>query len=105
MVQTKFECRVCGDSIATIFCKDCKDTFCIRCSDLYHNHPSRQRHIRTDLVTPTAGPCMAQSAVGDAATIDVATSASGSTASGIEQQSHAVASPIATAASAGERSR
>ena len=54
MVQTNFECRVCGESTAEKFCKDCKDTFCRNCDEVYHKHPSRQHHVRTELLTSTA---------------------------------------------------
>ncbi|XP_074616900.1 E3 ubiquitin-protein ligase RNF31-like isoform X2 [Acropora palmata] len=54
LVQTNFECRVCGESTAEKFCKDCRDTFCRNCDEVYHKHPSRQHHVRTELLTSTA---------------------------------------------------
>lgn len=97
VVQTNFECRVCGESIATKFCKDCKDTFCGPCDELYHKHPSRQRHIRTDLAEATSESSQEQPVVG-------ATSVSGSTF-GAEQQPIRVASAVSAVTSAGLESR
>lgn len=114
--QTNFECRVCGESIATKFCKDCKDTFCAPCNGLYHRHPSRQRHVTTDLVMPTSSPSTEQPVMGTAAAAAVAVAAiaaaattvastGASAASGAEQQTHKVTSSKATLAPGGEDSR
>ena len=53
--QTDIECRICGESVASKFCRDCKDTFCIPCDEVYHKHRSRHSHVRSDLSTPTIG--------------------------------------------------
>ena len=53
--QTDIECRICGESVASKFCKDCKDTFCVPCDEVYHKHRSRHSHVRSDLATPTVG--------------------------------------------------
>ena len=53
--QTDIECRICGESVASKFCRDCKDTFCIPCDEVYHKHRSRHSHVRSDLATPTIG--------------------------------------------------
>ena len=53
--QTDIECRICGESVASKFCKDCKDTFCVPCDEVYHKHRSRHSHVRSDLATPTMG--------------------------------------------------
>lgn len=55
-VSSNFDCRICGESNATKFCKECKDTFCAPCDSLYHKHASRQRHFRSQLQTETATP-------------------------------------------------
>ena len=99
--QTGFECKICGESIATKFCRDCKDTFCASCDGVYHKHTSRQRHVRTDLVAPSASPST-EHPVLVAAVPALATATS---APGTEQQSHRVASPIAATARSGEESR
>lgn len=101
--QTNFECRVCGESVASKFCKDCKDTFCVACDSLYHKHPSRQRHVRTDLVTPTATPSMEQLLVGTVAGVDAATTAVTGTTG--ERQTYRAAASTAAATSGGEESR
>ena len=54
--STGFECIVCGRSVATKFCKECKDTLCPPCDDLYHKHALRQHHVRTELVTSPVSP-------------------------------------------------
>ena len=51
--QTDIECRICGESVASKFCRDCKDTFCVPCDEVYHKHRSRHSHARSDLATPT----------------------------------------------------
>ena len=53
--QTDIECRICGESVASKFCRDCKDTFCIPCDEVYHKHRSRHSHVRSDLATPPMG--------------------------------------------------
>ena len=53
--QTDIECRICGESVASKFCRDCKDTFCVQCDEVYHKHRSRHSHVRSDLATPTMG--------------------------------------------------
>ena len=48
-------CLMCGQRKSTVTCMDCKKescfvreiaqfSFCSRCSDLWHNHPTRQKH-------------------------------------------------------------
>ena len=66
--QTNFECRICGESVASKFCKDCKDTFCVPCDEVYHKHRSRHSHVRTDLATPTMGASKESREVHTAAT-------------------------------------
>lgn len=98
--STDFECRICGESVATKFCKDCKDTFCPPCDGLYHKHASRQHHIRTELVTSPVSPPRQQ---------PVARAAASPTASApaavTSQQSHGAAASASAATSAGNETR
>lgn len=97
--STDFECRVCGGSVATKFCKECKDTFCPPCDGLYHKHAARQHHIRTELVTSPVSPPR-QPQVASAAP----SSATAAPATVTTQQSHGAAATSA-AGSAGNETR
>lgn len=93
---TNFDCRICGESVATKFCKECKDTFCVSCDGLYHKHASRQHHVRTEL-TPIVSPSTAQPVVSAAA---VAAAIDAAAVPVRTPQSHRAAAAAAAAASA-----
>lgn len=97
--STDFECCVCGGSVATKFCKECKETFCPPCDGLYHKHAARQHHIRTELVTSPVSPPR-QPQVASAAP----SSATAAPATVTTQQSHGAAATSA-AGSAGNETR
>ena len=67
-VSSNADCRICGESIATKLCQECKDTFCVPCDGLYHKHASRQHHVRTQLPTDTGTPSTDRPASSAAAT-------------------------------------
>lgn len=98
--STDFECRVCGASVATKFCKECKDTFCGPCDSLYHKHASRKHHVRTDLVTSPVSPPK-QLPVASAAASPTAAAAPAAVST---QQSHGAAA-AAAAGSTGNETR
>ena len=98
VAQTNFECRVCGESTAAKFCKDCKDTFCRNCDEFYHKHPSRQHHVRTEQVTSTAKPFRS-------AEQPVASATTATRTSETRKQCGPVASPVVTVASTNTESR
>ena len=111
---TNFECRICGESVATKFCKECKDTFCAPCDGLYHKHVARQHHVRTELVTRVASPSRQQPVAGStaaaaataatagAATAVTAAAAGAAAAAMVVQQSHGAAASSATATASDE---
>lgn len=88
--STGFDCLSCGESVATKFCKDCKDTICPRCDGLYHKHASRQHHIRTELVTSPISPPRQQQVASAALSSITAAPATVTT-----QQSHGAAASSA----------
>ena len=97
---TNFECRICGESVATKFCKECKDTFCPPCDGLYHKHASRQHHVRTELRTGAVSPSRQQPAVSAATAAPTAatpTPATNAAAKLQQSQGAAAASALATA--------
>lgn len=119
---TNFECRICGESVATKYCKECKDTFCAPCDGLYHKHVARQYHVRTELVMRVVSPSRQQpvagSAVGAATAVTagatvVVTAGAGAAAvtagagaaaaaAMVAQQSHGAAASSATATASDE---
>ena len=97
--STDFECLICGELVATKFCKECKDTFCPSCDGVYHKHASRQHHIRTELVTSPVSPPRQQQVASAAPSSTTAAPATVTT-----QQSHGAAA-TSVAESAGNETR
>ena len=95
--STDFVCSVCGESVATKFCKECKDTFCPPCDGLYHKHAARQHHLRTELVTSPASPPRQQQIASAAPTSTTAAPATVTT-----QQSHGYAATSAAGGTGNE---
>lgn len=106
-VSTDFDCRICGESVATKFCKECKDTFCVPCDSLYHKHASRQHHVRTSLVTGTVSPSTDQPASSTPATFgpNAAAPSTPSAAAAVPVQQNQRAALSGAAANAGAEAR
>ena len=98
--STDFECRICGGSVATKFCKECRDTFCPPCDGLYHKHASRRQHIRTELMTSPVSPPRQQPAARTAASPTTAAPAAVTS-----QQSHGATAAASAAASSGNETK